>query len=51
MTAQLSEANVSLVIDGETVVTGTGTGNGPINALDMALRADLEALCTTILTA
>ncbi|MEC8247220.1 MAG: alpha-isopropylmalate synthase regulatory domain-containing protein, partial [Pseudomonadota bacterium] len=30
-----------LVIDGETVET-QGAGNGPINALDMALRADLR---------
>ena len=31
---------VALVIDGETVENGAG--NGPINALDMALRADLR---------
>ena len=37
----VSEASVSLVIDGETV-TGTGSGNGPVNALDTALRADLK---------
>ena len=37
----VSEANVTLVIDGETV-TGKGSGNGPINALDTALRADLK---------
>ena len=36
-----SEAKLALLIDGETVET-QGTGNGPINALDMALRADLR---------
>jgi len=43
----LSEAAVSLVIDGETV-EGKGTGNGPINALDMALRGDLKRYAKTI---
>ena len=43
----LSEASVSLVIDGETV-EGKGTGNGPINALDMALRGDLKRYAKTI---
>ena len=43
----LSEAAVSLVIDGETV-EGKGTGNGPINALDMALRGDLKRYATAI---
>ncbi|HCD16419.1 MAG: citramalate synthase [Rhizobiales bacterium TMED83] len=36
-----SVAKLALVIDGETVET-QGAGNGPINALDMALRADLR---------
>ena len=36
-----SVAKLTLVIDGETVET-QGAGNGPINALDMALRADLR---------
>ena len=43
----VSEARVSLVIDGETV-EGRGTGNGPINALDMALRGDLKRYAATI---
>lgn len=43
----VSEARVSLVIDGETV-EGYGTGNGPINALDMALRGDLKRYAATI---
>jgi 2-isopropylmalate synthase len=43
----VSEASVSLVIDGETV-TGKGTGNGPVNALDTALRADLKRYASTI---
>lgn len=34
-------AEVSLNIDGQTVTT-TGEGNGPVNALDMAIRADLR---------
>ena len=38
---------MSLVIDGETV-EGKGTGNGPINALDMALRGDLKRYAKTI---
>lgn len=42
-----SEADVSLVIDGETV-TGRGTGNGPINALDMAMRGDLKRYSVAI---
>lgn len=37
----LSEAQVMLVIDGESITT-IGTGNGPVNALDMALRKDLR---------
>ena len=44
-----SEASVSLVIDGEQV-DGRGTGNGPINALDMALRADLKRYAASIAT-
>jgi 2-isopropylmalate synthase len=44
-----SEANVALIIDGERV-EGTGTGNGPINALDMALRADLKRYAAAIAT-
>lgn len=36
-----SVAKLALVIDGEKVET-QGAGNGPINALDMALRADLR---------
>ena len=43
----VSEASVSLVIDGETV-QGKGTGNGPINALDMALRSDLKRYAMAI---
>ena len=43
----VSEASVSLVIDGE-AVAGHGTGNGPINALDMALRGDLKRYASTI---
>jgi 2-isopropylmalate synthase len=42
-----SLAEVRLVIDGETV-SGTGSGNGPINALDMALRDDLKRYATNI---
>ena len=34
-------AEVSLNIDGQSVTT-TGEGNGPVNALDMAIRADLR---------
>lgn len=36
----VSEAVVKVQIDGE-VITSAGEGNGPINALDEALRADL----------
>ncbi len=36
-----SEAEVTLIIDGEKLTT-KGAGNGPINALDMALRKDLR---------
>ncbi len=36
----VTQAVVALRIDGETV-NNTGTGNGPINALDMALRQEL----------
>ncbi len=43
----VSEASVSLIIDGE-VVQGKGEGNGPINALDMALRADLKRYASVI---
>ncbi len=46
-THTVSEASVSLVIDGEPV-EGRGTGNGPINALDMALRSDLKRYAATI---
>ena len=42
-----SLAEVLLVIDGETV-SGTGSGNGPINALDMALRSDLKRYAANI---
>lgn len=34
-------AEVSLNIDGQSLTT-TGEGNGPVNALDMAIRADLR---------
>jgi len=37
----VATAQVRLKIDGESLTT-RGTGNGPINALDMALRADLR---------
>lgn len=43
----VSEASVSLVIDGETV-EGKGSGNGPVNALDTALRADLKRYASAI---
>jgi 2-isopropylmalate synthase len=36
----ISEATVKVRIDGETVMS-VGEGNGPVNALDMALRKDL----------
>ncbi len=36
----VSEATVKIVIDGE-VYMSVGEGNGPVNALDMALRKDL----------
>ncbi len=36
----VSEATVKVRIDGETVMS-VGEGNGPVNALDMALRKDL----------
>lgn len=36
----VSEATVKMVIDGETIMS-VGDGNGPVNALDMALRKDL----------
>src|SRR5207344_120324 len=36
----VSEAVVKLTIDGETLLTA-GEGNGPVNALDAALRKDL----------
>ena len=36
----ISEATVKARIDGETVMS-VGEGNGPINALDLALRKDL----------
>ncbi len=42
-----SQASVRLVIDGETV-ENSGTGNGPINALDMALRGDLKRYAASI---
>ncbi len=35
-----SEANVKVLVDGE-VLTSTGEGNGPVSALDVALRKDL----------
>jgi 2-isopropylmalate synthase len=38
--ATVSEATVKVRIDGETVMS-VGEGNGPVNALDMALRKDL----------
>jgi 2-isopropylmalate synthase len=44
-----SKAVVCLQIDGEKVET-TGTGNGPINALDMALRGDLKRYAVAIET-
>ncbi|MDQ3456035.1 MAG: citramalate synthase [Actinomycetota bacterium] len=36
----LSEATVKLTVDGERIIA-TGEGNGPVNALDQALRAAL----------
>jgi len=36
----VSEATVKVVVDGETLIS-VGEGNGPINALDQALRKDL----------
>jgi 2-isopropylmalate synthase len=42
-----SRADVSLLIDGERV-ENSGTGNGPINALDMALRGDLKRYAVNI---
>ena len=36
-----TQACVTLVIDGE-AIESSGSGNGPINALDMALRGDLK---------
>ena len=36
----VSEATVKMVIDGDTIMS-VGEGNGPVNALDMALRKDL----------
>ncbi len=36
----ISEATVKMNIDGETLMS-VGEGNGPVNALDMALRKDL----------
>lgn len=42
-----SIAEVSLVIDGENVTTH-GTGNGPVNALDTALRKDLKRYAACI---
>lgn len=38
--ATMSEAVVKLTVDGETLITAA-EGNGPINALDVALRKDL----------
>ena len=35
-----SEANVKVLVDGETL-TSMGEGNGPVSALDLALRKDL----------
>ena len=35
-----SEANVKVLVDGE-VLTSSGEGNGPVSALDVALRKDL----------
>ena len=43
----LARSDRQEVIDGETV-EGKGTGNGPINALDMALRGDLKRYAKTI---
>ena len=39
--APRATAEVSLNIDGQSVTT-TGEGNGPVNALDMAIRSDLR---------
>ena len=39
--APRATAKVSLNIDGQSVTT-TGEGNGPVNALDMAIRGDLR---------
>jgi 2-isopropylmalate synthase len=41
--AHVSEATVKLVAKGERIVA-TGEGNGPVNALDRALRQALERL-------
>jgi 2-isopropylmalate synthase len=43
----VSKAVVSLVIDGEKVET-RGSGNGPVNALDMAMRGDLKRYAASI---
>jgi 2-isopropylmalate synthase len=40
----VSEATVRVVVDGERLI-GTREGNGPVNALDAALRAALTARC------
>jgi 2-isopropylmalate synthase len=39
--SQANEATVKLVVKGERIIS-TGEGNGPVNALDMALRGALE---------
>ena len=36
----VSEATVKVTVDGESMIS-VGEGNGPVNALDMALRKDL----------
>ena len=36
----MSEATVKVTVDGETMMS-VGEGNGPVNALDTALRKDI----------
>ncbi len=40
----VGEATVKVHVDGQRIVA-TGEGNGPVNALDAALRAALEPSC------
>jgi len=45
--AMTSEATVKIHVRGERIVS-TGEGNGPVNALDMALRQALERFYPTL---